>query len=56
MQITINDEKGNITDFYNVPLNVGKAIITILHECENDDSHIISAMTISRELRDETDS
>lgn len=30
-------------DFYNVPDKVGKAIISLLQECENDDSKIISA-------------
>ena len=30
-------------EFYNVPLKVAKAVITILQECENDDSDICSA-------------
>ena len=30
-------------EFYNVPEKVGKAIITLLYECENDDSEICSA-------------
>ena len=30
-------------DFYNVPEKVGKAIITLLQECENDNSKIFSA-------------
>lgn len=30
-------------EFYNVPVKVAKAIITLLHECENDDSDIVSA-------------
>lgn len=30
-------------DFYNVPDKVGKAIITLLQECEKDDSKIVSA-------------
>ena len=29
-------------DFYNVPEKVGKAIITLLQECENDNSKILS--------------
>jgi hypothetical protein len=43
MIITIRDDRGNGTEFYNVPRNVGKAIITILYECENDNNDIISA-------------
>ena len=35
-----------ITDiFYNVPEKVAKAIITLLHECEKDDSTIVSAIS-----------
>ena len=30
-------------EFYNVPVKVAKAVITLLHECENDDSDICSA-------------
>ncbi|MBR4668423.1 MAG: hypothetical protein IKO76_06675 [Butyrivibrio sp.] len=30
-------------EFYNVPEKVGKAIITLLYECENDDNKICSA-------------
>ena len=30
-------------EFYNVPEKVGKAIITLLYECEIDDSKICSA-------------
>jgi hypothetical protein len=30
-------------EFYNVPEKVGKAIITLLQECENDDSKIVSS-------------
>lgn len=30
-------------EFYNVPDKVGKAIITLLQECEKDDSKIVSA-------------
>ena len=32
-------------EFYNVPQKVAKAIITILQECENDDSDIVSAIS-----------
>ena len=30
-------------EFYNVPEKVGKAVITLLYECEKDDSKICSA-------------
>lgn len=30
-------------EFYDVPDKVGKAIITLLQECEKDDSKILSA-------------
>lgn len=30
-------------EFYNVPEKVAKAIITLLQECEKDDSTIVSA-------------
>lgn len=30
-------------EFYDVPNKVGKAIITLLQECEKDDSKIVSA-------------
>lgn len=44
MIITINITKGNKDyEFYNVPEKVAKAIITLLHECEKDDSTIVSA-------------
>ena len=44
MGITINIIMENKDyEFYNVPEKVGKAIIAILHECENDDSRICSA-------------
>lgn len=42
MTITILTETKKY-EFYNVPEKVGKAIITLLHECENDDSKICSA-------------
>ena len=42
--ITIADADGNVTEFYNVPNKVGKAIIALLHECENDDSDIVSVI------------
>ena len=32
-------------EFYNVPEKVAKAIITLLHECEKDDSTIVSAIS-----------
>ena len=32
-------------EFYNVPERVAKAIITLLHECEKDDSTIVSAIS-----------
>ncbi len=53
MTITISDAMGNATDFYNVPNKVCKAIITLLHEYENDDSSIISISTIQGIKEDE---
>lgn len=44
MGITINITEGiKDYEFYNVPEKVAKAIITLLHECEKDDSTICSA-------------
>lgn len=44
MIITINITKGiKDYEFYNVPEKVAEAIITLLHECEKDDSTIVSA-------------
>lgn len=40
INITISDTD---YEFYDVPYKVAKAIITLLHECENDDSDITSA-------------
>ena len=46
MGITINITKGvNDYEFYNVPEKVAKAIITLLQECEKDDSTIVSAIS-----------
>ena len=46
MRVTININKDiNEYDFYNVPEEVAKAIITLLHECEKDDSTIVSAIS-----------
>lgn len=50
MGITINISAEGINDvviyeFYNVPEKVAKAIITLLHECEKDDSTIVSAIS-----------
>ena len=46
MGITINITEGiNDYEFYNVPEKVAKAIITLLHECEKDDSTIVSAIS-----------
>jgi hypothetical protein len=42
MTIKITDDIKDY-EFYNVPEKVGKAIITLLYECENDDSKICSA-------------
>ena len=40
----INISVGSVDyEFHNVPFKVANAIVTILHECENDDSDIISA-------------
>lgn len=44
MDATINISMGTKDyEFYNVPETVGKAIITLLYECEKDDSKICSA-------------
>ena len=44
MGMTINISMGTKDyEIYNVPEKVGKAIITRLHECENEDSKICSA-------------
>ena len=41
MTTKISITKGtNNYEFYNVPEKVAKAIITLLHECEKDDSDI----------------
>ena len=46
MDATINISIGtNDYEFYNVPEKVGKAIITLLYECEKDDSTIVSAIS-----------
>ena len=46
MGITINITEGiKDYEFYNVPEKVAKAIITLLHECEKDDSTIVSAIS-----------
>lgn len=46
MGMTINITKGNKDyEFYNVPEKVAKAIIALLHECERDDSTIVSAIS-----------
>lgn len=44
MDATINISMGTKDyEFYNVPEKVAKAIITLLYECEKDDSNICSA-------------
>lgn len=46
MGITISIAKGvKDYEFYNVPEKVATAIITLLHECEKDDSTIVSAVS-----------
>ncbi|MBR4377301.1 MAG: hypothetical protein IKP50_00225 [Bacilli bacterium] len=46
MDATINISMGTKDyEFYNVPEKVAKAIITLLHECEKDDSTIVSAIS-----------
>ena len=46
MDATINISIGTKDyEFYNVPEKVGKAIITLLYECEKDDSTIVSAIS-----------
>ena len=39
INITISDTD---YEFYNVPTKVANAIMTLLHECENDESDIVS--------------
>lgn len=44
MTMSINISTGTKDyEFYDVPEKVGKAIITLLYECENNDSTICSA-------------
>ncbi len=44
MDATINISIGTKDyEFYNVPEKVGRAVITLLYECESDDSKICSA-------------
>jgi len=46
MAMTINITKGTTNyEFYGVPDKVGKAIITLLYECEKDNSSIVSAQS-----------
>ena len=46
MGMTINITDGIIDrEFYDVPEKVAEAIITLLHECENNDSTIVSAIS-----------
>ena len=46
MTTKISITKGtNNYEFYGVPEKVAKAIITLLHECEKDDSTIVSAIS-----------
>lgn len=46
MGMTINISTGTKDyEFYDVPEKVAKAIITLLYECENDDSTIVSAIS-----------
>lgn len=42
MNISISNGKTS-HDFYNVPPNVAKAVITLLEECGNDETEIITA-------------
>ena len=52
MGITISITEGiNDYEFYNVPEKVAKAIITLLHECEKDDSTIVSAISERQKMR-----
>lgn len=46
MKMTINITKGTTNyEFYGVPDKIGKAIITLLDECGNDNSSIVSAQS-----------
>lgn len=52
MGTTIKITEGiNDYEFYNVPEKVARAIITLLHECEKDDSTIVSATTDVRGMQ-----
>lgn len=42
MNISISNGKTS-HDFYNVPTKVAKAVITLLEECGNDETEIITA-------------
>lgn len=42
MNISISNGKTS-HDFYNVPPKVAKAVITLLEECGNDETEIITA-------------
>lgn len=42
MNISISDGK-RCHDFYNVPTKVAKAVITLLEECGNEETEIITA-------------
>lgn len=42
--MTIEIEHGHkLYEFYDVPIKVGKAIITLLRECENNESKVLSS-------------
>ena len=46
MGMMINITKGTTNyEFYGVPDKIGKAIITLLYECEKDNSSIVSAQS-----------
>ena len=49
MTISVTNASGDKTEFYNVPLKVGNAVITLLYECENDDSDIVSEESEDKE-------
>ena len=43
INILIGTKDYELYEFCNVPEKVAKAVITLLNECENDDSNICSA-------------
>lgn len=51
MTITISNGKTN-HDFYNVPTKVAKAVITLLEECGNSETEIVTAESEDEEVKE----